>query len=124
MAGTDLLSEIVNKIKQDTGWISDNGDGSWKGSGNVAYRLEGSGLNSIDIESDIGTEFSLGESNNSYTNFKIGYNLIDDQEIKARFESNRIFFPNVLSHAGYFQLNTTAHVIINFSYYLETVTDG
>ena len=60
-----------------------------------------------------------GDSDDHYNTYVIGLNSGGD---RIRFDSTRIFFPDVLEHAQHLTISNAAYALINFTYYIEVKT--
>lgn len=112
----------ITKTWEKVKTLTPQQDGSWKDQYGDEYYFNG--IDSVTIEADKGTTIYIGESSSSYETFEIGKNRpIDGQESKKiRFESNKIFFKDVLGHANYLQLKDSAFAIIDYTFLLEVRT--
>ncbi len=97
-------------------------DGSWKDQYGDEYYFNG--IDSVTIEADKGTTIYIGESNSSYETFEIGKNrpVGGQQASNIRFESNKIYFKDVLGHANYLQLKDSTFAIVDYTFLLEVRT--
>lgn len=111
-------TKVWEKVKT----LTPQQDGSWKDQYGDEYYFNG--IDSVTIEADKGTTIYIGESSSSYETFEIGKNRdIGGQEgKKIRFESNKIFFKDVLGHANYLQLKDSTFAIIDYTFLLEVRT--
>lgn len=119
-----IIKETMKKYIEETEGktLTLQQDGSWKDQYGDEYYFNG--IDSVAIEADKGTTIYIGESNSSYETFEIGKNRdIGGQEgKKIRFESNKIFFKDVLGHANYLQLKDSTFAIIDYTFLLEVRT--
>lgn len=119
-----IIKETMKKYIEETEGktLTPQQDGSWKDQYGDEYYFNG--IDSVTIEADKGTTIYIGESSSSYETFEIGKNRdIGGQEgKKIRFESNKIFFKDVLGHANYLQLKDSAFAIIDYTFLLEVRT--
>lgn len=119
-----IIKEVMKKYIEETEskTLTPQQDGSWKDQYGDEYYFNG--IDSVTIEADKGTTIYIGESSSSYETFEIGKNRpIGSQEgKKIRFESNKIFFKDVLGHANYLQLKDSAFAIIDYTFLLEVRT--
>lgn len=125
-----VLNNINPEVQDGDFWeVADKEDANKK------YRYRFDYLSSFDIETQLGSIISIGESENNYTNFKIGMPSDEEGIIGTTINSNRIFFPILLDdlqiyHANYLYIDKdkdppiARQAIINFTYYLtiQTVT--
>lgn len=119
-----IIKETMKKYIEETEGkiLTPQQDGSWKDQYGDEYYFNG--IDSVTIEADKGTTIYIGESSSSYETFEIGKNRpIGSQEgKKIRFESNKIFFKDVLGHANYLQLKDSTFAIIDYTFLLEVRT--
>ena len=119
-----IIKETMKKYIEETEGktLTPQQDGSWKDQYGDEYYFNG--IDSVTIEADKGTTIYIGENSSSYETFEIGKNQpIDSQEgKKIRFESNKIFFKDVLGHADYLQLKDSTFAIIDYTFLLKVIT--
>ena len=119
-----IIKETMKKHIEETEdkTLTPQQDGSWKDQYDNEYYFNG--IDSVTIEAEKGTTIYIGESDSSYTTFEIGKNRdVGGQEgSNIRFESNKIFFKDVLGHAEYLQLKDSAFAIVDYTFLLEVRT--
>lgn len=116
-----IIKETMKKqIEEQEGrTLTPQLDGSWKDEYGNEYYFNG--IDSVTIESDKGTIIHIGKDENNYETYEIGKNrTIGLQEgDQIRFESNRIFFKDVLGHANYLCFENSTFAIVDYTYLLE-----
>ncbi len=119
-----IIKETMKKHIEDTEGktLTPQQDGSWKDQYGDEYYFNG--IDSVTIEADKGTTIYIGESNSSYETFEIGKNrpVGGQQASNIRFESNKIYFKDVLGHANYLQLKDSTFAIVDYTFLLEVRT--
>lgn len=119
-----IIKETMKKYIEETEGktLTPQQDGSWKDQYGDEYYFNG--IDSVTIEADKGTTIYIGESSSSYETFEIGKNrpIGSEEGKKIRFESNKIFFKDVLGHANYLQLKDSTFAIIDYTFLLEVRT--